>query len=497
MRRTTGDQETFWIQSTQQSSHGALDSDLSVDVAVIGGGIAGLSVAYRLAREGVRVAVLERGDIGSGETGRTTAHLSWAMDEGLSALRKRHGDDGARRIVESHRAAVDAIERTADEEGIACDFQRLPGFLFGDEERLREEHRAYEELGFPVERARLDLPERSVPALRFPDQARFHPIMYLQGLAEAVVRHGGIVHTGTEATLDGESVRVGKRTVRSRHVAVATNVPITEEDAKVYAKQVPMRTYVCAYAVPDGAFPDALVWDTEDPYHYVRLQPAGDGMLLIAGGCDHRPGEADTEERFARLDDWARRELGVRELSYRWSGMVIEPVDGPAFIGRTEGETFIVTGDSGQGMTHGTIAGMLIPDLMAGRENPWAGIYDPHRKPARAAGKLLAAQANPVKNYAKKPFLKDPALLGIGEGGVFSGDTAAFRDDRGELHVMSAKCTHMGCTVSWNASERIFDCGCHGSRFSCTGAVLNGPANTSLPPQEGKESEFPSETAQT
>lgn len=347
------------------------------------------------------------------------------------------------------------------------------------------------------------------PCLRFPAQARIEPLRYLEGLARAFERLGGQVFTGTRATVivggkDAHVDTLGGRRVSCAHVVVATNTPVNDRFV-IHAKQAPYTTYAIALRVAHGSVPDLLLWDTEDPYHYVRLQPVppngGAGHdLLIVGGEDHKSGQADDGmERFARLESWARERFpSVEGVEQRWSGQVMEPSDGVAFIGRNPSDAenvYVATGDSGHGMTHGTIAGMLICDLIADRPNPWVGLYDPGRLTVGAATDLLSENLNVAAQYVdwlRPGSVSSEEEIANGSGAVLRrGLTkiAVYRDDDGRVHRLGAACPHLGCIVSWNSVERTWVCPCHGSRFSCMGRVLNGPANHDLTPLDGAADE--------
>jgi glycine/D-amino acid oxidase-like deaminating enzyme/nitrite reductase/ring-hydroxylating ferredoxin subunit len=336
------------------------------------------------------------------------------------------------------------------------------------------------------------------PALRFRNQAQCHPLRYVHALADAVERRGGRIYGNTHASRieGGDTPRVetaGGEVVTARAVVVATNTPVNDRVA-IHTKQAPYRSYVIAARVPAGSVPHVLLWDTPDPYHYVRLQRASPDPahnFLIVGGEDHKTGQADDHERrFGALEAWARERFPmIAEVPLRWSGQVMEPVDGLAFIGRNPGEdnVYVATGDSGNGMTHGAIAGMLLCDLILGRGNAWATLYEPSRKTLRAAPEFARENLNVVGQYADlvAPGDVDSADdIAPGAGAIVRRglhQVAAYRDDAGMLHEHSAVCTHLGCVVAWNGTERSWDCPCHGSRFHpVDGHVLNGPANVPL-----------------
>jgi glycine/D-amino acid oxidase-like deaminating enzyme/nitrite reductase/ring-hydroxylating ferredoxin subunit len=481
-----------------------LREDIRVDACVVGAGIAGISTAHRLIREGKQVAVLDAGALGGGETSRTTAHLASAIDDRFTEIERLHGADGARICAESHAVAIDTIERMTQVERIDCDFERIDGYLFGGGEdataSLTEELEAARRAGVEgvvmLPRPPLETMDAG-DCLRFPRQGQFHPLKYLRALAQAIVRDGGRLHTGTLVAdvEEGQPARVitdGGPVVTADDVVVATNSPFINRFA-IHTKQAPYRTYAVAAQVPRGAVPRGLYWDTLDPYHYVRLAPSAEEgeELLIVGGEDRKPGDdADHEGRFEELEGWARERFPtVGNVVFRWSGQVMEPVDGVAFIGRNPGgheNIYVATGDSGMGMTHGTIAGLLITDLIMGRTNPWARLYDPSRVTLGAVGKFLREGAGVVGRMAEWFRAGDVETvddIGPGSGGILRrGMTkvAVYRDPEGRLHEFSAACTHLGCVVAWNPIAASWDCPCHGSRFDPYGRVLAGPAVAEL-----------------
>jgi glycine/D-amino acid oxidase-like deaminating enzyme/nitrite reductase/ring-hydroxylating ferredoxin subunit len=482
----------------------SLQANATADVCVIGAGISGLSTAYALAREGRSVVVLDDGDVAGGMTQRTTAHLANAVDDRYFEIERRHGQDGARIVAQSHTAAIDRIEQTVADEGIECDFERVDGFLFvppdASAEPLTRELAAAHRAGLTdVEQLELQPlgDELLNQALRFPRQGQFHPVKYAVGLAEAIARRGSRIFCGTHAArIEGrKALRVettSGHTVSAGAIVVATNTPINDV-VTIHTKQAPYSTYVIALRVPASGATHALYWDTEDPYHYVRMhRHGGPDELLIVGGEDHKSGQAhDGAERFARLEQWARRYFGTAgAVEFRWSGQVMEPADGVAFIGRNPGDAddvYIATGDSGMGMTHGTIAGILLTDLIMGRSSPWTALYDPSRKMAHGAVEYVKENVNVaaqyVKDYATGGERSSADEIAPGEGAILRrglAKIAAFRDADGTLHELSAACPHLGCIVSFDAVEKTWNCPCHGSRFDCHGRVIVGPANRDL-----------------
>jgi glycine/D-amino acid oxidase-like deaminating enzyme/nitrite reductase/ring-hydroxylating ferredoxin subunit len=490
---------SLWMQTASVEQPGPMIADERADVAVVGGGIAGLSVAYELCQLGRSVVVLDRGAIGGGMTARTSAHLASELDDFYHELISMRGEAEARLYFQSQAAALDRIEEIQSREGVECDFRRLEAYLFPASEEdiriLEKEIQACHRIGFGgvawAERA----PTPGVTTgrcLRFPQQARFHPLKYLAGLARSIRRDGGRLFA--ETAVVGVEEKGGEVTVRTARgnivragsAVIATNSPINDWIA-VHTRQAPYRTYVIAGRVPRGSVEDALYWDTLDPYHYVRLQPGeGDFHWLISGGEDHKTGQAnDQEERLARLADWTRTHFPqVGEFEHRWSGQVLEPVDYAAHVGRNPGNqhVFVVTGDSGEGLSNGVAASLILRDLVLGRKNAWASAYAPNRISVKAIRDYVSENLTMPASLAEHLTpgeLSSVDELKAGQGAVIrrgAKKVAAFRDDGGALHLRSATCTHAGCVLRWNAFERCWDCPCHGSQFSVDGEPLNGPA---------------------
>jgi glycine/D-amino acid oxidase-like deaminating enzyme/nitrite reductase/ring-hydroxylating ferredoxin subunit len=511
-----GQTTSIWHGTFSVPDFERLTRNITADVCVVGAGIAGLSTAYMLAKAGKKVVVIDDGPIGGGETGRTTAHLTCAIDDRIFTLEHVHGEEGARRIVESHAAAINRIEQIVMQERIDCDFRRVDGFLFlgpGDKpELLEKEYQAARRAGL----ADVELVDRAPiadhgtgRALRFPEQAQFHALKYLSGLANAIVKAGGEIYCGNHVSgiEGGPSCKVktdDERTITSDAVSVCTNASISDY-VRTHAKMAPYRTFVIAAVVPRGSVTPALYWDTSHPYHYVRVQPLDEphpGVLkgdtlydaLLVGGEDHKTAhDDDADERWDRLEHWMReRWPHAREVIFRWSGQVLEPNDYAAFIGpNPDGaeNVYMASGDSGQGMTHGTIAGMILTDLIQGLAHRWATVYDPRRVSYRAGPIEQFAKENAdvavqlVKDFISPGEVSAATDIPRGEGRLMRRGlkkVAVYRDESGTLHEKSAVCTHLGCLVDWNSAEKSWDCPCHGSRFDPYGKVVNGPAISEL-----------------
>lgn len=503
MTMTNSGTTSAWIATATVPDYPALTGNQRADVCVIGAGIAGLTTAYMLLRAGKSVIVIDAIGVGAGETGRTTAHF-FPPDERYFEIERGFGSDKAAMVADSYRKATDCVEAIIRREKIDCEFERLDGYLFSPEKRwddtLDHEYAVTTRLGLDVRRLERvpGLSFDTGPCLRFTNQAQFHPLKYLAGLADAIVRMGGRIHDHTRALdIEGDDknaqVRTEHGTIDAAAVVVATNTPFNDR-LVMHTKQSGYRTYVVALRVPKDALPRVLLWDTGDPYYYVRLAsgPAATGYdLLIAGGLDHKTGQDSTpQHRYTQIEAWVRHRFPLAgQVDYRWSGEVMEPSDGVAFLGRNpldHDNVYIITGDSGNGMTHCTAGAMLIHDLILGRENEWAELYAPSRKAFHGIGDFITEQANTLAQYTdwvRGGDVESVDEIPAGEGAIVRDGgklLAVYRSDDGGLQAVSAACTHLGCAVHWNSGEKSWDCPCHGSRFAADGAVLHGPARRPL-----------------
>lgn len=502
MRHESG--RSVWMDTSKMPTYDAVQEDLSCDVCIVGAGITGLSSAYQLVKEGADVIVVDDGPIGGGETSRTSAHLAFVLDDRFHKLERMHGAARVRQAMASHAAAIDRIETIVAEEGIACDFARVPGYLFlgldAAPDFLDRELEAAQRAGADDAR-KLDrvpgLSWDSGPCLEFPRQAQFHPLRYIAGLARAITKHGGRIYTGSHVEkIEGRPRRPrvttqDKHTITADSVIVATNSPISDY-VVTHMKMAPYRTFIVGARIPKGAVPPALLWSTDDPYVYVRavsLDASSD--VLLVGGEDHKTGQKDdAPDRYRRLEEWVRRRYPmIEDIEYRWSGQVFEPADGFAMIGpNPDGaeNVYLATADSGQGLTHGVIAAMLLADQIRQRENAWTSLYDPKRIPSGGFVDLIKENLNVAVQYADWLTPGETSSLDDvrrGEGRVVRmgvHKVAAYRDDEGTLHLRDASCTHLKCIVDWNSDAKSWDCPCHGSRFDPEGKVLTGPALADL-----------------
>lgn len=474
-----------------------------VDVLVVGGGITGLTAAYLLARAGKRVAVVERERIGAGETGNTSAHLTQISDLPPTALVDRFGRDAARLVWEGGATAIDLIESIIEREGIDCGFSRVPGwvcapFFDGDhrERELLADSELAASLGFHAS-YRQSGPIRQQPAFTVPDQALFHPLRYLHGLAEAAERLGVSIaeHAEmSEALQDPLVAIVNAENVACEHLLIATHVPIVGSARLVSAmlfqtKLYPYSSYVVSGYV-DASLEPGLYEDLSSPYRYLRIHRDEGGTYAVFGGADHKTGTVtDTDRCFVQVENEARTLFPTIRVDARWTGQVIETADGLPFVGETAPHQYVATGFAGNGLTFGTLGALMMHDAVMGVANPWKDLFDPHRKEldAKVLAHVITENADYPFYFVADRLRRDrKSTVGSirqGEGKVLTiggKAVACHRTDEGTLIKVSAVCTHLGCLVRWNTGERTWDCPCHGSRFTPEGLVLGGPAEAAL-----------------
>jgi glycine/D-amino acid oxidase-like deaminating enzyme/nitrite reductase/ring-hydroxylating ferredoxin subunit len=507
-KRGSGSSLPIWLRNVTLEGFSPLGQNHDADVCIVGAGIAGLTCGYLLSLNGIDTLILEDGKVGGGETSRTTGHLTYALDDRYYELERIFGTEGSAMAAQSHRAAVNFVEELVAKENIACNYDRVDAFLFappGQRGILEKELEAVKRAGISDAEMVAKAPLESFntgPCIRFPNQAEFSPLPYINKLSELIFRHGGKIFTDTHVEKfetdssheEFKNVVITSKgnKIRAKYVIIATNAPVYGRLA-IHTKQAGYRTYVIAGKIPKGYIPKGLYYDTLDPYHYIRVEPASeDEDFLIIGGEDHKTGQEQHPEKcYQKLEQWSRERFPkLGEIEFKWSGQIMEPVDCLAFIGRhpSDESIFIATGDSGNGLTHGTIAGILITDLIRGIENPWKKIYDPSRKTVNTLADYIQENTNTFLQYADWVILNDKNSLDklpndsgtIITKGFGQGKMAIYRDEKGQLHTLSAVCPHLGGIVHWNSAEKSWDCPCHASRFDRYGKVLHGPAISNL-----------------
>jgi glycine/D-amino acid oxidase-like deaminating enzyme/nitrite reductase/ring-hydroxylating ferredoxin subunit len=479
-----------------------------VDVVVVGAGITGVTTAWLLQQAGCSVALIDRDRIGAADTGHTTAHLTYVTDTRLHELVRRFGQDAARMVWEAGASAIDRIHSILRDSGVSCDFRRVPGYLHlplgqadvavSREETVRLQEDADLAAGFGMEARFVErVPHHAVPGVFFGGQAAFDPGRYLEGLVSRLASEGCAIFEETAL----ESVEKDPRRVvtdrgneiRCSYLVIATHNPLSGSLGAVRSNLFQTKlslytTYVVGARLPVDALPDALFWDTADPYDYLRIEPRQDHQLVIMGGADVKTGQGDDEQAFRALEQRLVARVPGAVITQRWLGQVIETDDGLPYIGEHADREFIATGFAGNGFTFGTLAAGMACDAFFGRANPWIDLFRVDRKPfhggmARYVRENLDYPTQLVRDRLRTPRADTLTDVPTGEGRILTLEgqkCAVFRGDDGNMSVCSAVCTHLKCLVRWNAADQTWDCPCHGSRFSPDGEVLSGPAQRSL-----------------
>lgn len=496
------ERKSIWREKGRELSFSKLEKSKEADVVIIGGGITGLTAAMLLTEKGKKVIVLEAHNIGNGSTGFSSAHLTTDIDEEYRNLSSTFDEETAATVAESRRSAIDFIEKTSREKNISCDFRRVPGYLYTElpEElgMIREEEEAARKAGLEVRLTdSVPLPFNIKKGLKFANQAEFNPQEYLAGLAGFVVSNGGEIFENSFVNSIREEdenyiVRTTTGSVKGKQVIMATHLPLFINVLQTMA--APYISYMVAAKLKSNEYPVGLFWDMGDPYHYTRFYQNENGAYVVVGGEDHKTGHrADTGESYNKLIKYVQERFDIESVDYKWSAQYYEPADGLPYIGRSpfHDKVFVATGFSGDGLIYGTIAAILISDMISGKQNFWLKAYDSTRfTPAASAAEFIKENTDVAMRFVKDRFVSDTGgleELRAGEGKIIklNGEKVAVaRDENDDLHAVSPVCTHMKCFVDWNKSEKTWDCPCHGSRFSMDGEVLYGPAVKALEKKE-------------
>lgn len=485
--------KTYW-REIELPSFEKLNQDLMVDVAIVGAGITGISTAYLLAKEGLKVAILEAGKVLNGTTGHTTAKITAQHGLIYDELIQHFGEEKAKLYYESHIKSKDFIKQA----GIDCDLSDEDAYVYSTteeyEDKIITEWEAYQKLGIPGElvvKIPLDIPIKN--AIKMHRQAQYHPVKFLKGLLEKAVLSGCSVYENTTATGidDQESneptviTKDGLR-VKCKHVIIASHYPFCNISGFYFAKMYAARSYAIGIKT-DKDYPGGMFISADTPTRSIRSTPLEDGKLIIIGGENHKTGQGpDTLVHYDALEEFAEDIFGIKEYSYRWSAQDLVTIDKLPYIGRlTENKNHILvaTGYKKWGMTTGILAGHLLTDYVLNRDNPYMELYSTSRFDADPDLKNLVTTNADVAGHLLKGKLefvpKGPSDLHNGEGSVVmhNGKRAgAYKDENGKLYIVDTTCTHFGCECEWNHAEKTWDCPCHGSRFSYGGDVVEGPA---------------------
>ena len=490
--------ESIWVATTPETDYPQLTADVEVDVAVVGAGITGVVAATLLKRAGKRVALLDSKRIVRGATGYTTAKVTSGHGVVYTQLVDTFGEDDARTYAESNQAAIERIAELAQEDGIECDFERKDNYVFAEQPEERElvegEAETMRRLGLPASFVtETPLPFEVAGAVKLENQAQFHPRKFLLGLAATIPGDGSHVFENTRAGFVNQGapcvVETERGNVRAADVILATHMPFMDRGL-FFTKAHPHRSYAVAAQIEAGKAPDGMFINAGLPTRSMRTIRDGDRLLIQTGGQGHKPGPKgeDESERYGVLEAFLREhwpEAGAVE--YRWSTQDYMSLDRVPYVGRLSRRSkhvFTATGYSKWGMTAGTVAAELLADAVLGRNNPWAALYDSKRLHPRAtAVKYVKENAATGLRFVAQRLARSqrasPEELESGEGAILRVGglkRAVYKDERGEVHVLSPVCRHLWCYVEWNEAERSWDCPCHGSRYTGEGRLIQGPS---------------------
>ena len=503
-----GAQESPWQAGiTDISIPGKTASGETFDALIVGAGITGLTTGLLLQQAGKKVVIADAHSPGFGTTGGTSAHINTFADTTYPEAESAFGEDGAQLFKDAIAEGFALIQDQARALRMDCDLESKPGYLYAENEdevkQLDEIYQGAVKVGVAVSYTdEVPTPVPFQKALIWVGQAQFHPVKYLQGLQKAFVASGGVLLENTlitaVATKDGiHTASHANGSINAKAVVYATHMP---PNINVFNFEcAPYRSYVMAVKLKSGKYPDALIYDSQEPYHYVRSHTVDGEQLLIAGGLDHKTGHEDPEKAFADLEKYIRNYYNVSSVKYRWSSQYYVPVDGLPYIGQmpiAADGIYCATGYNGNGMMLGSVAGQILSDLVLGKSSKYEKIFSPSRvKPVDSFSEFVKENADVAYHFVADRFgiHESDSLkrLQPGNGKVVEVDgqkIAAYRDEQGTIHALSPVCTHAACIVNWNSEEKSWDCPCHGARYDIDGNVLTGPATRPLATidQEGK-----------
>lgn len=491
--------QSYWIASTPNTNYPTLNEDIKVDVAIIGGGLVGISCAYLLNKEDLKIAVLEAGRIVKGTTGHTTAKITSQHELIYNKIKNQVGEELAKQYADANETAIHEIKKIAEENNINCDYLFQPAFVYTQRDeyiqKISDEVKAASSLGIKasyVEEVPFSLPIKA--AVRFDNQAQFHPRKYLLALAKIISDNNCQIFEQTRAVdiEEGDNYIImtaqGKK-VTAERIIIASHYPFYNKQGMYFARIYPERSYIVAVKAKEK-YPGGMYINAEEPARSLRHQPYEDGELILVVGDSHKTGQGiDTTKHYEALIDFANDVFTVEDIAFRWSTQDCMTLDGIPYVGHFTSDTpnmYVATGFGKWGMTNSMVSAMILKDLITKGESPWQDVYNPSRKTIIASAKnFVVENLNVAQQLIDGKLSPAPEDLDInpGEGRIMKIDgnkVGAYRDEQGTLHLVNTACTHMGCELVWNSAERTWDCPCHGSRFSYEGKIIEGPAITPL-----------------
>jgi len=486
--------QSYWMASTPQTDYPVLNENIKADVAIIGGGIAGISCAYLLAKEGIKVAIIEADHILQGTTGHTTAKITSQHGLIYDKIKNQISAELAQQYAAANESAIRLIEKITNDHHIDCDFTLQTAYLFTQQDeyiqQINDETKAAASLGIKatyLEEIPFSIPIKA--AVRFDNQAQFHPRKYLLALAREIINIGSYIFEQSRV-IDIEennpyilTTAQGKK-ISAEKVIIASHYPCYNKAGLYFTRIYSERSY--AVAIKSGKkYPGGMYINAEQPTRSLRNQLTPDGEIILVGGEHHKTGQGeDTIKHYEALIDFAKEIFTVEDIPYRWSTQDCMTLDDIPYIGRFTANTpnlYITTGYGKWGMTNSTASAMLLRDLIIKGTSPWEEVYDPSRQTLAASAKnFLVENLDVAEKFITgklSPLPKDVDIA-PGEGKIVEANgqrTGAYRDEKGTLHLVDTTCTHLGCELSWNSAEKYWDCPCHGSRFSYEGEIIDGP----------------------
>lgn len=494
---------SLWIDTTRDTDYPSLQNDIEVDAVIVGGGITGLTTAYLLKKHGIKTAIIEANRIAKGVSAHTTAKITSQHTLKYYKMINAVGEERTKQYAQANQAAIDMVENIARDNNIECDFRRVPAYVYTQDEnyiqKLEDETRSALKMGLPAGYTdTLDLPFSILGAMRFDNQAYFHPRKYLLAIASIIEGEDCRIYENTRAAdiQEGDTHTVvtdSGRKIRAKYVVQATRYPFYDKPGLYFARVYPQRTYLMGIRI-NGAFPGGMYINAEQPSRTFRLHSGKDMELVLVGGDSHKTGHgSNLHNHYEIIRDFAKPILDIISIPYRWSAQDYTAMDEIPFAGHmtaNRNRIFVATGFDKWGMSNGTASAMLITDLIIKGESPWEEVYSPSRfTPGASAKNFIVENAdvalNLISGKLNIPLETAPAEKGKAVITEVEGyKVGVYRDNDDKLHYVSTTCTHLGCELKWNSAELSWDCPCHGSRFTYDGDIIEGPAQESIKPIE-------------
>ncbi len=491
--------QSYWITSTEQTDYPSLNEDITVDVAIVGGGMVGITAAYLLKQEGLKVAIIEADRILQGTTAHTTAKITSQHGLIYNKLKNQHGDEKAQQYANANQEAIKFIANIIQERQIDCDFSWQPSYVFAQSDqyvqKIAQEVEAASSLGINASfLSTIPLPFPIKAAIKFENQAQFHPLKYLLSLAEEIPGDGSHVFEMTPAIDIQEGnenmviTRDGKKVI-AKDIIVASHYPFYDKRGVYFARIYVHRSYILAAKIKES-FPGGMYINAEKPTRSLRSLPTENGQLVMFAGDHHKTGQGpDTMNHYENLKEFAEKNYVVEDIPYRWSTQDCMPLDNVPYVGNLTSNTphiYLATAFRKWGMTNSTAAAIILRDLIIKGENPWTPVYDPSRfTPMASAKNFIVENANVAQQFVtgKLSLNSKDVDISVGEGKILEikgQRVGAYKDESNKLHFVNTTCTHLGCEIQWNSAENSWDCPCHGSRYTYEGDVIEGPTTRPL-----------------